>query len=386
MLVMPARLLLIGLSARMLAQSAMRAGWRPCVVDVFADEDTGAAAVSCLAVPSRAGQFDQAALLATVRRFVPPGVGAALVYGSGLDSQPDLLEELAAGRVLYGNPPSTLRLIQRPQPFFALLDSLAIPYPDSRFDRPEPCEGWLLKSACSEGGKGVRLAHFDSSAGVSSYYQRRLPGDAMSALFLADGRRAKVIGFNTQWTVCQLPDRPFLFAGAMSQAELDQNRRSEVSRYIERLVEAASLRGLNSLDFILDGDLCRVLEINPRPSATMALYDKEFARGLLYHHILACQGDLYGEGERCSASTRQAFKVLYATDHLLIPQALPWPSWSADRPRPGTIIRAGEPLCTVRGSGASSVCLKRQIAVRESAILNALKRCRAVNPAAKSCS
>jgi predicted ATP-grasp superfamily ATP-dependent carboligase len=368
----PRRLLLVGLSARQLAQSAQRAGWRPQVLDLFADEDTCAAAESCHAVPAVGHEFDRECLLAMARRLGPPDRATSLIYGSGLDCRPDLVEELAAGRVLFANSPATLRLIKQPETFFPLLESLGIPYPDTRFSRPEPGDGWLVKSACSEGGRGVRWANSVGATGLPGYYQRRLEGDALSVLFLANGRRASIIGFNTQWTVVQPGEQPFRFAGASNQAELGSSQRDEVIRYVQRLAGAAALRGLNSLDFMLDGEGCRVLEVNPRPSATMGLYDGDFARGLLYEHVRACNGHLDANSGRPSPAEARGFKVIYALDPVVIPDGMRWPSWSADRPRPGTFIPPDEPLCTINGSGAD---LRQQLDCRERVIRRALEGC-----------
>ena len=271
---LPERLLVIGASARLLAESAARAHIRVVALDHYADADTRSLAEQVHAIPTRHGCFRPEPLLEHAARLAP-ALHYPLVYGSGLDSRPELLERLAADRVVFGNPPSVLALFREPRHFFELLDRCAIPYPDIRYRRPENPENWLIKSGCSEGGKRVRFcAH--NRPGPGDYYQRRISGRAFSVLFLADGENVRFMGFNTLWT-SKTPGR-FLFEGAMNWAPLSLEQRRRIEGNAVKLVKATGLKGLNSLDFMVDvrgGPL--TIEVNTRPSATMALYDEDYS-------------------------------------------------------------------------------------------------------------
>jgi predicted ATP-grasp superfamily ATP-dependent carboligase len=345
----------------MLVQSAARAGIRPVSIDLFADLETRACSENCEAVSIAEIGFERESLVQAAERLAPAGQGYALVYGSGLDADPGILEALARGRTLYGNPPEILYLLKSPDSFFRLLRQHDIPYPESSCTCPPDPENWLVKSGRSEGGKGVRFSARAEPA-PTDYYQRRLPGRAMSALFLADGENARIIGFNTLWTVDHGIGLPFLFAGAINRADLLSEQRRQVKAYITRLMRALSLKGLNSLDFMLDGEMCRVLEINPRPSATMALYDGDFSRGLLAEHIRACRAGIPETAE--TSDVVRAFKVFFAAGELEISEGMTWPDWCTDRPVPGTFIGAGQPVCTVCAEGSDRSEVERSIELR----------------------
>ncbi len=339
-------LLLVAQSARMLAQSAARAGVRSYAIDYFADQDTRRYAEQSLALPSRKGGFVETELLEAVRRIAPPGREVGLIYGSGIDTRPQLLEKLALGRRLLGNSPETLRRINKPRAFFQLLAELDIPYPPTVFSPPSRRDAWLVKPCCGEGGKGVRFfAEQESAADEEVYYQRYIEGEPFSLLFLANGEGIRIIGFNTQWTANHDSDRPFLFAGATNRADLGGRQREAVAEYAAKLTSATRLVGLNSLDFLADGGTCRVLEINPRPSATMALYDEDFAEGLLSEHIAACRGEL----PPCARgrSPVRAIRIVYAPEAVIVPKDFPWPKECADIPDSGARIGAGQPLCSL---------------------------------------
>jgi predicted ATP-grasp superfamily ATP-dependent carboligase len=188
-------------------------------------------------------------------------------------------------------------------------------------------------------------------AGAAVYFQRYIEGAALSALFLADGRTARVVGFNDMWSENLGGSTPFLFAGALNRTPLDDALRAEVRRWVDALSGALGLKGLNGLDFMFDGQRCHVLEINPRPGATLALYDADYPRGLLAAHLDACAGKL--PADDLPPSPPRAWRVVYAQRDGEIPPELEWPVWSADRPQPGARFRAGEPLCSVIAEGAT---------------------------------
>jgi len=340
-------LLLVAQSARMLAQSAARAGFSASAIDYFADADTRRHAARCLALaPGTAAEWLNAAA-----QMAPPGESTGLVYGSGLDTRPDLVAQLARGRILLGNSPATLRRANTPQCFFRLLESLDIPFPETRFAPPECVEGWLVKPGCGEGGKGVGFAAKKRPVFEDVYYQRHIQGEALSILFLADGKQARTIGFNTQWIARHDADQPFLFAGAVNRARLDAAQREEIEEYAGKLTAALGLVGLNSLDFMVDGRSCRMLELNPRPSATMALYDEDFDEGLLAWHIAACRGELPPAGR--PAGPVRALRIIYAPQAIWVRADLRWPQGCADIPNPGQKISAGEPLCSLLAQGGN---------------------------------
>ena len=360
-------LLLIAQSARMLAQSAARAGLAACAIDHYADADTRRLAARCFSVAPEAGA---AGWLASANQAAPPGRPCALVYGSGVDTRPGLLAQLAQGRALLGNPPAILRRVHSPQTFFRLLQSLGIPYPETRFAPPECAAGWLVKPGCGEGGKGVGFAANNPGVPGDTYYQRHIAGAALSVLFLADGRRARVVGFNTQWTAGHDPGQPFLFAGAVNRADLDADQRVAVAGYAEKLAAALGLVGLNSLDFMRDGGVCRVLELNPRPSTTLALYDDDFDQGLLAWHIAACQGRL-PPGDGADGPAR-ALRVVYAPQALLVRENARWPQAAADIPNPGTRIAAGHPLCSLLAQGADRLAAEAALRKAEAELWRGL--------------
>lgn len=363
------RLLLVGVSVRSLAQSAARGGYRTYCLDWFADTDTVACCEDCLVVGGTLG-FDERRLRAAMDRVAPRGKRNAVIYAGGFDSRPDLLDELADGRRLVGNDPETLRRVNRPRTFLGLLDELAIPYPDTREDPPESGD-WLRKQGFSEGGSGVRRHDRDAPPlppDEHEYFQRFIDSPPRSLLFLANRRAIEVVGFNRLLTSSHDPLHPFRFAGAITDSLISPEHTGAIEHHALQLSRALNLVGLNSLDFLIDSGGCRILELNARPSATLALHDQAVPNGLVDAHLKSCRGTLPHPRPATNAPDR-GFRTVFAPRPLAVPKRFEWPRWTADRPRSGIEIGRDEPICTVRAEGASPHQVERLLAQRQREML-----------------
>lgn len=361
--------LIVALSGRALAASASKAGYRVIVLDLFNDLDTRACAAESMKATGTLGTgFDADDLVALSRRLAPPPAG--LVYGSGLEDRPRLLARLSAGRRLFGNRADTLARIKDPRRFFPVLKRLAIPHPETRLDAPPDRRGWLVKRTGAAGGAHIRRA--DEGPGTADgYYQRRIRGRAVSALFVADGRSARVLGFTEQWSSAGRGEAPFRFGGAALPARLPAALADEITGAVERLVAATGLVGVNSADMMVEGGGFHLIEVNPRPGATVDIFDRALGISLFDLHVRACAGDLPGTGGRPGGAFASA--IVYADRDLVVPAWPSWPRWTADLPEPGTPIGAGEPVCTVLATGTDVEAAKDAALRRVDDILAALE-------------
>jgi predicted ATP-grasp superfamily ATP-dependent carboligase len=75
---------------------------------------------------------------------------------------------------------------------------------------------------------------------------------------------------------------------------------------VEAVCTALGLVGLVSFDFLLTDETAYLLEANPRPSATIDVFDD--AQGSLFcAHLAACRGEMAEAAQR-----RRAAAILYA--------------------------------------------------------------------------
>jgi predicted ATP-grasp superfamily ATP-dependent carboligase len=364
-------LLIAAISGRALAASAKRAGFTPLVADFFADADTAALSHACRKLDGDLADgigWDalQAALTSLAETAPTPIVG--LVYGSGFEDRPDLLGKLPLRWPLLGNAAATVARIKAPERFFATLDRLGVPHPRTQTHPPSTMRGWLAKRRGGAGGGHIRSGA-SLEPGAAVYFQERVTGRSLSALFVANGSCARVLGFSEQWTA-PLRTRPFRYGGAVRTPELAPVLMQAMTAAVEHVVAAFALKGLGSADFMVRADEALMLEINPRPGATLDIFDSEKETLLKLHLDAVLDGVL--PGGRLGLKGAAASAIVYARRRLAVPD-LNWPDWAADRPKNGERIDKNRPICTVSARAMTPIQAKRLVEEKISIILAALR-------------
>jgi len=354
-------LLIVASSGRMLAEAARKAGFQTLVLDLYADLDTRMHSVKVRRAPSLAVEHVVPVLEDLIGHY---DVGQ-VIYGSGLESHPETLDYLNQRFTVLGNTPAVFRSFQDKEGFFAALTELKIPFPKVSFAMPHSGQDWLSKPMQGQGGLGIRRHDPNYPVHEGVYWQKFQSGTPGSVLFLADTRDARVIGFNLQFTAKLEAGLEFAFSGLINHSTLSRSQKMLIFDWLTRCVRAFGLKGLNSLDYIQDGERVYALEINPRPSASMQLYGD-----LLMHHVEACQGRLP------EALPKQrgfaGFQVVYADKDLRVSDAFDWPEWTQDRPGSGAVCRPGQPVCSITARRSEPRQVLAVLATRQQQIFNQL--------------
>lgn len=359
------RVLVAALSARAIACSARRAGFRPLALDAFADEDLRRCVDGFSRVPVTSDwRFQRRALLDAARALAPAPV--PLVFGSGFERTPELLGALAAGRELLGTDPADVARAKDPFAFAALCRELGIPHPEVRADPPADPSGWLVRRIGGAGGGHVRPAA-GVRAGPGTVFQRRVAGRPVSVLVAGDGRRARALGFARQRT------RPgsFRFLGVDVPFRPPAGTARRLAAMAEALAARLRLRGLGSVDALLEGCRVWILELNPRPTAAWDAWELASGRVLFALHVAACRGRL----PACLPVRRAAAsRILFAAGPLAVPEGFRWPAFCRDIPPPGTSIPAGGPVCTVLAAAGNPRASARLVEARARMVYASLSR------------
>ncbi|MFI5013487.1 MAG: ATP-grasp domain-containing protein [Hyphomicrobiales bacterium] len=355
-------MLIAAISGRALAIAAREAGYAPLVADLFGDQDMRAAAIMSTTAPGNLESgFDEQGLIDSLTRLAAGRTCEGLVCGSGFEDRPEILAQLAQIWPLLGNSADTVRRAKDPFGFARLCAKLDVPHPPVRETCPSNPRNWLGKRIGGSGGAHVQAAGKAAEGPGTIYYQRRVAGRAVSALFLADGEDARVLGFSAQWSD-PAPHAPERYGGAVRPAGIGQRLRHRLVRYLRSLAPALGLRGLNGADFLISGEDAWLIEINPRPGATLDLFD---AASLFALHVDACRGALPAQMPRFPGAAAAA--IAYAPRRISQMPQLDWPDWSADRQTAGSSVCAGEPLCTIkvkaRSTGRAKALIEERIKV-----------------------
>jgi predicted ATP-grasp superfamily ATP-dependent carboligase len=361
-------LLLAAISARSLAQSARRAGFAPLVADFFADTDTQSAAHACRKL---AGGLDRGmraqpllrALEALAERAPSPLLG--FVYGAGFEDRPELLTSIAKRWPVLGNDAETVKHIKAPEMFFAELDRLGIAHPLTASERPAKGARWLAKKRGGAGGSHIVPSRLVKGA-RDIYFQERVEGRAVSALFVGNGSGARVLGFSEQWTA-PAPKRLWRYGGAVRPATLSPAIARRMTSAVMRVARSFKIKGLASADFMVRDGEALLLEINPRPGATLDIFDCG-ATPLLRLHVNAVKEEKLPARE-LKFEDAMASAIVYAERGGAAPSSVVWPEWSADRPKSSEWIDKNRPICTVLARAQTKARAKRLIKERICKIL-----------------
>lgn len=364
--------LIAAFSGRALAQSARRAGYLPLVVDCFGDSDTRAAAHDIVCLPARVqiGFIKRpliTALEALAANAPTPPIG--LVLGGGFECNPKLVAALAERFPLIGNTADTIRRVKDPSEFFGTLARLGIRHPETRLTPPDDPTGWLMKRIGGSGGLHIHHCPATFEPDPRRYFQREHAGDAISVLAIASPR-GTAVALSGQWSSPR-KRRPYRYGGAISGVHIDDDLEARVIDTSLMVLSKFDLVGLVSFDFVVHDGEPLLLEVNPRPGATLDIFDD--ATGSLFAaHVAACahENPAMILKDRWRPPQAAAAAYLYADQGALTVPHIAWPAWSADRPQPGTQIARGQPLATVTATAltsdeAENLCRERLSALAE---------------------
>ena len=344
------------MSSRAYVQAAVDAGYEVIALDVFADADVKAIANQIFKLSMRENLLDEVDFKRIFLQLNLTNIHG-FVYGSLFDNCPDLLDWVAERVPLIGNTSDVLKQAKAFS-FFKQLDDLGIAHPEVRLRSPSipnpSAPNWLFKKIGGTGGMHIKPAiqAADGESFQQGYFQKMQAGTPISMLFVADGKAAKTIGFNQQ-LIAPTTELPYRFAGAVSGIALLSNIHEAFEQAAQKLANAFNLRGINSLDAILDNNQLWILELNPRLSATFQLYPNLFAL-----HIQGCAGNL--DDFLPFTNPSHAQYILYADKTLEIAADFVWPDWAADIPtvedevfnirtsiKSGAKISENMPICSV---------------------------------------
>ncbi|HEY6135507.1 MAG TPA: ATP-grasp domain-containing protein [Rubrivivax sp.] len=374
-------LALAGLSARSMAETAFHDGFDVVALDLFGDVDTCAVASRWFGIgaPSRL-QIDEERVLSALAVLARQGEVVGWVAGSGFEGRPELLALGAALLPLIGTAPDAVARLRDPEQFFAFLTAHEIEHPPVR-RAPADVDGsgWLLKDLRGSGGWHIRRAPLGESAALAPghYLQREMTGQPMSATFVATDTGVRLLGVNQQ-IVRAFGSLPFVYCGVVGPVPVADHVQRHLDTILQTLAVGFALRGLASLDFLLDGERVLVLEVNPRPPASLELYA---AWSPMAAHVRAC---LHGElpprpvAAAPPATAVRGHEIVFARQTVRLDAAaarrLADRPEAHDLPSAGQQFAAGHPLCSIEACGRDAAEVLAQLHKRREAVLQSLER------------
>jgi predicted ATP-grasp superfamily ATP-dependent carboligase len=359
---------ILGASARATAASAARAGWTVHAADLFCDADLATVAGSCWRVTDYPG-----GLLTAAAGFPI----AAWCYTGAVENHPDLIDRIAATRPLAGNPAAVLRRVRDPAILAAALADAGLRFPETHPTAVGvPTDGsFIVKPRSSAGGHGI--VHWTGAAAcgdrgfAAHLWQRWIDGLPMAAAYCLGERGATLLGASRQllgaaW--CHAAPHAYCGSVGTPLERLHERVRNELERLGCLLTEPFGLVGAVGVDFILGADdSITVIEVNPRPTASMELVERATGESIAGAHFAACGFALPTPPAAGASPGIWSKAILFAARDLAIDEPLldrlqrlahswthddGWPAL-ADIPQPGQTLARGRPVVTIFARGTS---------------------------------
>jgi predicted ATP-grasp superfamily ATP-dependent carboligase len=352
------RHLLVGLSTRAIAESAVKSGDDILTLDHFGDQDQKML-VKNLSLARDCGlPFSAANLLRASETLEFDRV----TYTSNLENHPEVVAVLACRAKLAGNSSQTIRRIRDWKLLREFCRNKSVKHPVTLLPGEEEQatsdHAWLVKPV--DGGGGHHIYPWDGRPlSDSSILQAYAEGIPFSAAFVANGSRGVVLGLTRQLNgISELGVDGYNWCGNILPLTLaaDQKKRllREIQHLVNDLIQHFELKGVGGIDFILaesgDGQLSPfLLEVNPRYTGSMELIEWAYGLNIYSLHRDACDGHLpeftlseqvdeayYGKG------------IVFARQDVVIKNTESWfSSGRRDVPFAGDRIKQGHPVCTI---------------------------------------
>ena len=371
------QILIVGVSTRAIAESAVSSRSGVITLDYFGDRDQSALVENYSLLRDFKLPFSAKALLQASRQLKFD----AVVYISNLENHPAVVKKLAQGRVLLGNSEAVLRQVRDWRALRQCCGAEKILCPVTLLPgeerKADPAVGWLHKPIFSGGGLGIKSWNGQPIDGAH-ILQAHVEGRSASMAFAADGQRSVIIGLTEQIIgQKELGAKGFRWCGNILPLKLDASKKDAFIGAIEkiaaRLTNRFGLRGVNGVDLVIaegpDGEPCPFLvEVNPRYSASMELVERAYGLNVFSAHLDALGGRLpdfslakHLEGHYLGKG------IVFARKTVTMPETKDWAKRGRrDIPCPGERIEAGHPICTVLAEGEErETCLNNLLASAE---------------------
>ena len=328
------RYLLCGLSTRCIAESAVRAGWDVLTVDFFGDLDLVKICENVsLKWEFKVGlEFNPFLFLTASKRLKFD----KMVYVAPLENHPEVLAQFARMCEIVGNGPDTVKKVRDWRNISKFCRENEILYPET-FDGVE----YIVKPKKSGGGRGIQR--------LSTYVvQKFVKGGHFSASFLGNGEESVVVSVNEQLVGRkEFGARKFWYCGNITP--VFAGNEEKIEDMCQNMVKEFGLKGSCGIDFVVH-DGVYLMEVNPRPQATLEIVERSLHVNMVVLHENACQNTL----EKLANPQRTWGKaIVYAEEDMTMPDTREWLNygWIKDVPHPSEHIVKGEPVCTVIADG-----------------------------------
>ena len=269
-----------------------------------------------------------------------------IIFCGPVEATPEIIEEASVTFEVWNAPADAIRKCRE----LAFLKSLAdedIFFPSINFDGSGR---WIKKNLFGAGGTSIFDYHGEELA-EDEYAQKYIGGTSIGAVYYTSASGSRLLGITRHINAHPGFRQPeFSFGGIVYPAVVDDQTTALLSRFGERVGKASGLLGFWGADFTIGADKkIGLLEINPRPTASLELVAKEHAIDIVSLQRDAVMGNrvtLKQFDNHPKKFTGTA--VCYADCETVFSAPEFWfQRGGRDLPFDGAVIRKGEPILSL---------------------------------------
>ena len=287
------RIGLIGASVRSAATDLAPTSWLSIAIDQFSDQET-AEVLGSRSLIARDWKHARGLVMQFSRspriRKRKSNLGYLWLTTGGLDLQPQLLETLSwSGSHLLGCQLEAIGLAKSIEKWTTQIREF---HPYVPRLQPRQCLA----------GRWFRKQNWPL-APAPFHWQEAVAGELRSALFLASSGKVRLIGRSRLHHTSEEPDLaksvgPWVYAGNefLEYSKAPQQELSSLEQLGSWFAGQPGVHGLFGIDYIWDGQVWPI-EINPRPTASVEVYQAVLQRNLWKEHVIATVASLAAADE-----------------------------------------------------------------------------------------
>jgi predicted ATP-grasp superfamily ATP-dependent carboligase len=294
--------------------------------------------------------------------LLPDILPDAICITGAMENHLSVLQKLTTQATLLAPAVDQIARMRNPLDLQAVLISSRWQYPRTYASNerlPQDETRWLTKPIASAAGQGIHaLDHAHTiSPDPAIIIQERISGRNISVSFLMHPARTVVLGCTEQLLGHrELQATEFQYCGSIGPLHVPASISRQILELGHFLQHEYALRGLIGVDLILHDDQLWLIEINPRYTASMELFESQFDRSMMQLHLDSFSSNPASFNRIDHAKMHYGKAVLFARTTTQIPNEFQ-PIWQAaltcqrptvaDLPAIGTTVLAGHPLFTI---------------------------------------
>ncbi len=275
-----------------------------------------------------------------------------ILIGSGFAET--ISEDITSNRNNYGNNFKTIKKTKS-KFFFEELQKQKIRFPRIT-KNPKKNGRWLVKEYQSFGGIKVKPFKQSKKINEKAYFQKFIDGDLISVQFFVENTNIEVLAICDQIT--SNSQKGLFLVKSLITKKIQNKLSKKIYSLVKKVSKTFSLKGINNLDLITQGEKVFLLEVNPRP-------------GLSTNILHSIDNNLFktkAPRRKNSYNGYYSTSVIYARKKIkinnkkkLFLKKISLSQQFSELPSFGDIIKVDEPICLLHLKSKKKIFLKKKI-------------------------